>query len=215
MTAGVTDGLMTVGPQISVPFFFVPETIRMRFTHFTKNTLVSLAIAGMLLPHACLMADELPNPARPSDQTTIDVKLGIQDALRGSLVDTSGKPASAVSVFLIQNGQIEAAGASNENGQFAVVGVPGGKYQIVAGDRIVNVRCWSSAAAPPHAVASALIQVNDVRRGQVHPGTCMFANPWVIAGVAASAVLIPLGIRSIRDNRDVGNSSAGDTDAAS
>lgn len=178
----------------------------MRLINYMRNAVVTAAVIGMLLPVTVLSADELPQPTAGKSvnkkNPVIDVALGANNVLRGNLVDTAGKPAANVNVFIAQDGRVLAAGRSNERGAFAVANLAGGNYQVSAGDRAIDVRCWVGNAAPPNAVAATLIQVNDVQRGQIHPGTCMLANPWVIAGVAAAAILIPVTLKNIRDNDD-------------
>ncbi len=196
------------------------EAYRMRMTKPTKNAIVSAAMIGMLLPTSLFATDDLltTSSGAPSVPRRIDVALGKQSILRGNLVDNAGNPATNVNVFIARDGQIVAVGQSNDQGAFAVANMSGGNYQISAGDRAIDVRCWAGDTAPPSALARTLIQVNDVTRGQIHPGTCMLANPWRIAGIAAAAVLIPVGIKSIRDNRDDdddGNNGAGNTIDAS
>lgn len=196
----------------------------MRLFKKTQTALVTAAMLGMLLPASLLSADELPQPqstgaptntdapakAATTPPSTIDVSLDDKDVLKGHLVDSAGNPAADVNVFLLNDGRIVAAGCSNEKGAFAIANLAGGKYQIAAGDRAVDVRCWAGDTAPPNAVASTLIQVNDVQRAQVHPGTCLLANPWIAGGIIAAAILVPVAIKNVRDNRD-DNSGAGNS----
>lgn len=177
----------------------------MRLINYMQNAVVAAAVIGMLLPTAVLSADELPQPTTDESSgntTVVDVTLGPNNVLRGNLVDTAGQPAVGVNVFIARGGRVLAAGRSNDQGAFAVANLAGGKYQVAAGDRTIDVRCWTGKAAPPNAVASTLIQVNDIQRGQIHPGTCMLANPWIVAGVVAAAVLIPVTIKGLRDGDD-------------
>lgn len=189
----------------------------MRLFKKIQSALVIAAILGMLLPTSLLSADELPNPQsagapanKDAAQRAIDVSLDDKDVLKGHLVDSAGNPAADVNVFLLNDGRLVAAGCSNDKGAFAIANLAGGKYQIAAGDRAVDVRCWAGDTAPPNAVASTLIQINDVQRAQVHPGTCLLANPWIAGGIIAAAILVPVAIKNVRDNRD-DNSAAGNT----
>jgi len=177
----------------------------MRLINYIQNTVAIAAVIGMLLPTAILSADELPQPTAGDlngvATKIIDVTLS-DNVLRGNLVDVAGNPAADVNVFIARDGRVLAAGRSNDKGAFAVANLAGGSYQVAAGDRTVNVRCWAEKAAPPNAIAAPLIQVNDIQRGQIHPGTCLLANPWIVAGIVAAAVLVPVSISSIRDNND-------------
>lgn len=178
----------------------------MRLIKKTRTALVAAATISMLMPASLFSADELPKPQTVADsnneERAIDVSLDENDVLKGHLVDAAGNPISDINVFLVKEGRLVAAGRSNEKGDFAIANLPGGVYQIAAGDRAVDVRCWANGTAPPNSVARTLIQVDDVQRGQIHPGTCLLANPWIAGGIIAAAIIVPVAIKNVRDNRD-------------
>jgi hypothetical protein len=121
------------------------------------------------------------------------------------VVDDAGKAASGINVLLFHEDQLVASGLSDANGEFAIANLGGGNYQIAAGERLVLLRCWAPRTAPPTAARSTLIQVSDIERGQVHPAACCLANPWVIAGIAAAAIAIPIALKNNRDDRPEGS----------
>ena len=181
----------------------------MRFCNWVRNSAICIAVAGMVIPAQCLMADQ---PADDGEYKTkaplfsvsdhpIDVGLESGNILRGAIVNQAGQPAPNVHVLLFQDQQLAASGVSNVEGKFAIANLRGGLYQIAAGERVVSVRCWAPETAPPTANRSTLIQIEDVQRGQVHPGTCALANPWIIAGIAAAAIFIPVAIKANSDDR--------------
>ena len=47
-----------------------------------------------------------------------------------------------------------------------------------------------------------MFRVGPIERGQVHPGVSSFANPWVITGIVAAAIIIPIAIHNNRDDRN-------------
>jgi hypothetical protein len=92
---------------------------------------------------------------------------------------------------------------SDAQGGFAVPDLAGGVIEFVDGTRSWHVRCWAHGTAPPSSVAVlCLAGEQDVVRGQVAPGCWGLNNPWVIAGLVAAAIAIPIALSNNRDDRD-------------
>ncbi|MEM7312504.1 MAG: hypothetical protein AAF497_05070 [Planctomycetota bacterium] len=184
---------------------------------WTRRSLTTLATIGLLLPTPCVFGQS-PTPenqskptttteqeSHPAPVVTTDVALDEGNVLRGVVVDNAGQRAADIHVLLFHHQKLVATGQSNKEGEFAIANLRGGFYQIAAGERVVSVRCWTADSAPPKAVASTLIQISDIQRGQVHPATCALANPWVIAGFAAAAIIVPVSLKVNRDDRPLGS----------
>lgn len=178
----------------------------MKPTRVLKVTLVALATLGMCLPQSVLAAD----PAATTNLT--DVSLGSGGVLLGQVVDNAGAPQANVPVSL-QSGQQElGASKTDGGGYFAFSGLRGGVYQVVAAKGHGAYRVWTPGSAPPSAQQGALVvagneqnqlgnqtaalgQQPDLVRGQ-YGGRLGFwlSNPWVIAGVVATAVAVPVAL---------------------
>ena len=176
-----------------------------------RQSALLLAVAGLLIPTQCFAQSpvenqptHLPATGEPAsiDVQPVDASLDPGDVLRGAVVDNAGTAAPFATVVLLRKQQIIAIGQTNEDGKFAISNVRGGVYQIASGDRVTLLRCWTDGTAPPAAKKATLLQVSDVQRAQISPATCAIMNPWVIAGVALAAIIIPIAIDSNRDDRD-------------
>jgi hypothetical protein len=119
-----------------------------------------------------------------------DVALGAGGSLHGQVVDTAGQPVSGTEVQAITGGQSVGKTTTDQEGKFHLTGLRGGLYQVsVADNRGVVVRAWSDGTAPPAARSAVLMVQGDTT---VRGGFQMLANPWVLAGIAAAAIIIPL-----------------------
>ena len=189
----------------------------MHVWNWTRRSITTLATIGLLLPTPCVfgqspkpenhssLKDATSRKAEENPVAEVDVALDAGNVLRGVVVDNAGQRATNIHVLLFHHQRLVAEGQSNEDGEFAIANLRGGFYQVAAGERVVSVRCWTPDSAPPKAVASTLIQISDVARGQVHPATCALANPWIIAGFAAAAIIVPVSIKANRDDRPLGS----------
>lgn len=179
-----------------------------------RQTALLMAVTGLLIPTQCFsqapvenQSPNLPTPTsfQPAEAQAIrpvDISLDEGNTLRGAVVDNAGKAAPFASVLLLRQQQVVAVGQSDEEGKFAISNVRGGVYQIASGDRVSLLRCWTDGTAPPSAKEATLLQVSDVQRAQISPASCAALNPWVIAGVALAAIIIPIAINANRDDRD-------------
>jgi hypothetical protein len=173
----------------------------MKLTRLFKASLVLWATLGMCLPQALFAAQTSP-------VTNItDVTLGNGGVLLGQVVNETGAP-QANTVVSLQSGQQEiGAGKTDGGGYFAFSGLRGGVYQVVVAGGQGAYRVWTSGSAPPSAQQAALVvagpqngtvgQQPDLVRGQ-YGGRLGFwlSNPWVIAGVVATAIAVPVAVVS-------------------
>jgi hypothetical protein len=105
---------------------------------------------------------------------------------------------------------------TTNGGEFAVGGLKGGVYQVIAGQGSQVVRAWSEGTAPPTAQRQILV-VSDPRVavGQWEPGTFGYflqearytlGNPLVMGGIIAAAVAIPVAIHNANDDDEANGS---------
>lgn len=152
----------------------------------------------------------------------VDVALGNGGTFAGQLLDSNGQAVTNLEVGLVSNGKLVALTTSNESGQFKMIGVRGGSYQLAAAGSQQPVRVWAEQTAPPTAGDSALLVVgSDVVRGQQGCGDgvgCgdsvggrggyrqnalarwMRANPGMVLVGVAAAIAIPIAIIAADDD---------------
>jgi hypothetical protein len=168
---------------------------------WARTVIVVWACFSLVLPLPLLQAQQPPSRATPLAPTPCDVGLYQGGFLHGTVVDGAGRRKAGAVVRLFQDDTLVGATETNTGGEFSIQLARGGIYQLVAGDRVMLVRCWAPATSPPSAHQSLLISLEETYRGQVSPATCSLANPWVIAGIAVAAIAIPVALAANRDDR--------------
>ncbi len=176
----------------------------MRWCDKFRAVAVGVALGGLLVPTGHLYG-QLPPAQITTSSQPMDVGLGDGHVLRGHVVDNAGNAADHVNVLLFTGGELVASGQSDARGRFAIANLRGGVYQLAAGDQVSFIRCWAPNTSPPTAKQSVLLQVEDVQRAQISPASCALANPWVIAGIVAAAIAIPVALKANSDDRDNGS----------
>lgn len=166
--------------------------------------------------HTSLMPASAISPQRSlAEPQVADIELIRSDTtvgqvLLGQIVNEAGQGIADVTVQLSDGKQIW-QGSSDAHGEFQLTGLRGGSYQFRTTEETQMVRVWSAGTAPPHASKGILISpTTEVVRGQrvVSPNTNQFfrvakqrlANPWVVGGIVATAVAIPVGIHNAEDD---------------
>jgi len=145
---------------------------------------------------------------------------GSGGVLEGQLVDAQGVPKAGVDVSLLLEQRSLAVTQTDAQGRFAFRGVRGGVYQLTAANGTGSYRVWSPGTEPKGTPAMALMTAGDVVRGQYYgyghgyqchyghsylgQAKCLLANPWVVSGIVATAVAVPVGIH----NADSGDAPA-------
>lgn len=175
----------------------------MRMPRVLTGMLVSLATVGFCLPPSLLAADRLPA------SVVVDVALQEGGVLMGQVVDPQGVPLKNVPVLLRNQKQEITVIKTGPDGYFSMRGLRGGTYQLTAARGHGVYRLWVPGTAPPAARHGALIvagndlargQVGKVARGQYGGPKFWLANPWVIAGIVATAVAVPVAIHNAQDS---------------
>jgi len=128
-----------------------------------------------------------------------DVALQSSGVLQGQILDTQGTPQGGVEVAAVQHGQALAVTRTDADGRFTMASLRGGVYELQTSTSSEVVRLWAPQTAPPAAQDGLLLVAgNDVVRTQGH-GLGFLANPWVLAGIVAAAIAIPLAVSDSDD----------------
>lgn len=159
-----------------------------------RGFLVALAAAGCCLPQVA-MASEI-SAATPN--VAADVALRDGNVLLGQVVDPQGSAQAGIPVLLLQGDQALVRTATDTHGYFAVRGLPGGVYQIATPEGCGAYRVWAAGTAPPSAQPGALVVNGDQTVRGRNGGALRFwlCQPVVLAGVAATAVAVPIAVAS-------------------
>lgn len=168
----------------------------MKTTRVFQSCLVCLALIGLCLPLPLLAA-----PATP----ILDIAMQEGGLLQGQVVDLQNQPRANVPVALVAGEKQLAVGRTNANGYFAFQGVRGGVYQLATPEGFAVYRVWTAQTAPPSAQPAALLVTgNGTVRGQCCGGVGAFlSNPWVIAGIIATAIAVPIAVHNADDDEPV------------
>ena len=171
----------------------------MKRARLIQGWMVILAAVGMILPQSVLAA-ELAKPV------ISDVKLHQGGQLWGQVVDPQGVPMTGETVKVWQDGRQVAESKTNTRGRFFFTQLQrGGVYHLTAAKGHGAYRVWSAAMAPPTAQEGVLLVAGQetVRGQQLGKLGFWLSNPWVIAGIVATAVAVPVAIHNCDDGEPV------------
>lgn len=165
----------------------------MKGVGIVKGLLVTMAVAGFCLPQPLLASEAAPQRA----QTATDVALTEGGTLIGQVFDAQGAPLARVTVVLQGQDQQVLSVQTDQSGRFSVQGLRGGVYVISSAKGYGTYRLWAPGTAPPLAQKGALVVAGQQTvRGQFGPLPFWLSNPWVIAGIVATAVAVPVAIHN-------------------
>lgn len=136
-----------------------------------------------------------------------DVALLENGLLTGRIVDSASQAVAGANVQLLSNGQAIVSTQTDANGVFAVAGLRGGVHQVSTPQGTYACRLWAPGTAPPGAGQALEIGGESViARGQWGPPSAannfvrrakvLATNPFVVGGVVAAAVAIPVAIHN-------------------
>lgn len=154
-----------------------------------------MASFGMLVPQVALGVGPMDG-GQSLVPAIRDIALQENGLLKGQVLDTQGAPVTGAPVAVVQQGKVIAAARTDTAGRFAIGGLKGGVFEVVTERGGAAYRFWAPHTAPPSAQADALIINSDtVVRGGMGGGAIGFlSNPWVLGGIAAAAIAIPLAL---------------------
>lgn len=167
--------------------------------------LVAAASVSMMVPQFSYAASA-GQPARFVSANVRDVALRDGGYLTGQVLDAAGAPVAATPVAVVDQGRVVATALTGEDGRFTIAGVKAGVYQVATDKGVTVCRLWAPGTAPPAAISDALVVNGDtVVRGAGCGGAgcggagCggvigFLSNPWVMAGIVAAAIAIPLAL---------------------
>lgn len=152
-----------------------------------------LSVVGLCIPQAALAATS------PNNRTPVigDVQLGQGGTLSGQVVTPENAAVAGAEVSLRSGDREIARGKTDQSGYFAFRGLRSGVYQVWAGEGQAVYRVWAPRTAPPSATEGVLIVAGSQRvRGQFGGMLSWLTNPWVLAGLAATAIAVPIVIHN-------------------
>jgi hypothetical protein len=124
-----------------------------------------------------------------SSSRMIDIALDSDRTLRGRFVDVAGKPIDGAVVSLRQSEKVVASTTTRADGTFLIERVPVGAYRLTCGSASGPVRCWTSEAAPPHAMADGITFQDNVVRGQAMVAPAILGSSVMTAAATSGAVI--------------------------
>lgn len=161
-----------------------------------------------LAPAPIAVATPIP-PAKPSKlkAETVDIELTPGREIVGQLVNHNGIAIASAPVEIWQKGNLIQTSMTDAQGRYRLANLVGGNYELDFGDRMQPARCWTFGNAPPKSIVSLrTIADEEVVRAQQRCGAvCGVVNPWVIAGVAVAAIVIPVALHNNREDRAASN----------
>ena len=137
----------------------------------------------------------------PGPPTVVDVALAAGGILSGHV---DAKQFADNPIRLIASDGTTVSFQPSADGAFQIKGVPGGTYQITAGDTTTSLRLWKAETAPPSACATLkLDQQTLVARGQQPLSALMPNGESIFIGLLlAAAIVIPIVVHNSGDDGD-------------
>jgi len=154
------------------------------------HVIAAVAVVGMLVPNWA----RAEGPTRPEQEAATVLDVALQDGVFvGQILNAEGAPIRDEVVSVRKDGREVARTQTNETGRYVIHGLSTGVYQVVTSQGGAAYRVWSDNAAPPAAQPGALMIIGQPVRGQLGGGG-LLANPWVLGGIAAAAIIVPLAL---------------------
>lgn len=188
----------------------------LRKFRFMQRSCVWGSVAVLVLQPQFLFAAEQPAARAPVPSqaaramAVVDVELQANGLLVGQLVDSQGRALSAAEIQLTSN-QKKWNVLTDQQGRFQLEGMSGATYTVQSGQQVQLMRAWAPGTAPPSSAKGLLfVQNSDVILAQncaspvcgsaVSKAKHPLANPWIIGGLVAAAVAIPVAIHNADDD---------------
>ncbi len=130
-----------------------------------------------------------------------DVALQPGGVLNGQVLNEQALARDQAKIAVVHNGKLLTVTETDNEGRFVLTGLAPGVYELHLAEGGGAYRVWAPRTTLPAAEQSVLlVQDSRVVRG-MHHGAGHFghggnfgwlANPWVLAGIVAAAIAIPL-----------------------
>ena len=175
-------------------------------THWFHRTAVIIACLGITAPRAALAAPPVAQPpmlaaADAPAPLVHDVMLHEGGTLYGKVLDASGTAMGGAAVSVHAGPKQFATLITDSNGAFRTANLQGGVYQISSPQGEGTYRLWAPNTAPPAAQRSATLVCGDIVRGQGgHRLIGWLTNPWVLTGLIATAIAVPIALNNNDDD---------------
>ena len=164
-----------------------------------QRGVIALAAVGLLLPQTAMAGQA--QQGRPAIRV-IDVALGAENTLNGTVRDPQGAPVAMSPVVLMQGKGIAATTETDAQGRFAFSGLRGGVYGVGAGGVVTVCRVWAARTAPPAANHGLLIVSNgQLVRGRGPMRDCQGRMyQWISENylltwcIVAAAIAVPVAV---------------------
>ncbi|NOZ40691.1 MAG: carboxypeptidase regulatory-like domain-containing protein [Planctomycetes bacterium] len=171
---------------------------------------LALTLESCLVRAAISVPQQVQTLNTAASMRAADVALKRGGVLRGQVVNNAGIGIARATVELT-SGRQRWQTETDEQGWFQVAELSGGTYQLRVAGQTQVLRVWSAGTAPPSASQGVLVTPStEIVRGQrvVAPKINQFfrvnkrrlANPWILGGVVATAVSIPVAIHNANDD---------------
>jgi hypothetical protein len=146
-----------------------------------------------------LLAGQTAQAARPIIR---DVALQPGGVLNGQVLNEQAVGQGQAKIAVVYRGQPLTVTETDNNGRFVLAGLEPGVYELHLAEGGGAFRVWAPRTAPPAAEQGVLLVqdsrvVRGLHGGGLHNGGGYFgwlANPWVLAGIVAAAIAIPLAL---------------------
>lgn len=162
-----------------------------------------LQYAAAMLAAVGMMAPQGAFAATATSPVQGDIALRDGGVFVGQFVDAQGNAQAGIDVNLVTAGKSVAAAKTDKQGRFAVKGLRGGQYDVVAMNGKSTFRVWAPRTAPPSARNGALIVTGtDVVSGIHNGGIVGFVQqyPLLTAAAVTAAIAIPVAIAADDDD---------------
>lgn len=169
----------------------------MKTSHVVQAVCASLVFLTMFVLLSPLYGETRTAAASPPPRPEpMDVSLEENGLLFGMVVDPQGRPASGAAITVRQANREVVGLMADAEGRFAVTGLRGGTYEIATARTAGLYRLWVARTAPPSARPGVLIVDGGPQvRGQQTMREFL-TRPWVLTGVVAAAIAIPVAVAS-------------------
>ena len=167
----------------------------MKLVQTLKTFTVMLACVGLLAGQTAQAASPLIR----------DVALQPGGVLHGQVVNEQAAAQRQTKIAVVHKGKPLTVTETDSEGRFVLTGLEPGIYELHLAEGGGAYRAWAPRTAPPAAEQGVLlVQDGRVVRG-MHQGGGFgwLANPWVLAGIVAAAIAIPLALSFAPELADV------------